>query len=65
MAAGIGLAIAVLIGLRDITLAVMHNVTSAIDSVMTPRNEIAIGVLVLASAAVLEARQAAPVAVQP
>ena len=47
MTAGIGVAMAVLLVLRDFALVVMKNLTSTVGGFMSGRTELAIGVLAL------------------
>ena len=63
MAAGISVALVVLLFLRDFTLSVMREVVSAISSPIVAHIQVAIGVLAVLIAARFWARQRAPVPV--
>ena len=63
MTGGIGVAIAVLLVVRDFALAVMRNLTSTVGGFVSGRTEITIGVLVLLSAVYVATRERKPVPV--
>ena len=63
MTTGIGIAMAVLLVLRDFALVVMQNVTSTVGGFVSGRTEVAIGVLVLLAAVHVATRQRMPVPV--
>ena len=60
MAAGIAIALVVLVFLRDFALSVMREVVSAASSPIVAHIQVAIGVLAVLIAARLRARQRAP-----
>jgi hypothetical protein len=61
MAAGMSVALVVLLYLRDVTLPLMHKVVSAMSTPIAAQTQVAIGVLAVSSAALIWARQREPI----